>query len=188
MGVRFESGDELTTQLLWNFEYLDVPFDILRNGRFVVPVGEYPTRGARVEFKSAAFRRIVGTMAHQRAGFWTGTRRDTEASVTVRPFAGTNITANWQHNSAQLPGGGFEAQVYRLFSSFDFTPLVSLNLNVQYDNVSRLLGTQNRLTWILTPGNRVFLVYQHNWRNPLDERLQTLQQQANLKVAITQRF
>ncbi len=188
LGVRFESGDVLTTQLLWNYEYLDAPFDILRDGRFVVPVGEYPNRGARVQMQSAPFRRVVGTVAYQRAGFWTGTRTDTEASVTVRPFAGTNITANWLHNSAQLPGGGFEAQVYRLFSSFDFTPLVSLNLNVQYDNVSRLLGTQNRLTWILTPGNRVFLVYQHNWRNPLDERLQTLQQQANLKVAFTQRF
>jgi hypothetical protein len=188
LGVRFESGDVLTTQLLWNFEYLDAPFDILRDGAFVVPIGEYSTRGARVQFQSAPFRRLVGTVAYQRAGFWTGSRDDTEASVTVRPFAGTNITANWQHNRARLPGGGFEAQVYRLFSSFDFTPLVSLNLNVQYDNVSRLLGTQNRLTWILTPGNTMFLVYQHNWRNPVDDRLQTLQQQVNLKLAFTHRL
>jgi hypothetical protein len=103
-------------------------------------------------------------------------------------MAGVNLTANWLYNTVSLPEGGFDAQIWRLFSSVDLTPLVSLNVNVQYDNVSRLLGTQNRLVWILSPGNTIFLVYQHNWRNPLDDRLFTLERQANLKVSFTQRL
>ncbi len=188
LGVRFESGDAITTQLTWNFERLDERFDILRDNRFVIPVGDYNNRGFRVEAASASFRRLSGTAAFERTGFWTGTRDDVSANVTVRPVAGVNMTANWLYNTVSLPNGSFDAQVYRLFTSVDMTPLVSLNLNVQYDNVSRLLGTQNRLVWILTPGNRIFLVYQHNWRNPVDERLFTLERQANLKVSFTQRF
>lgn len=188
LGVRFESGDAITTEVNWNFERLDRAFDILRDGRFVIPVGDYSTRSFRVQATSASFRRLSGLAAFERSGFWTGTRDDISANVTVRPIAGINMTANWVYNTVSLPTGRFDAQIYRLFTSVDMTPLVSVNLNVQYDNVTRLLGTQNRLVWILTPGNTIFLVYQHNWRNPVDERLFTLERQANLKVSVTQRF
>jgi hypothetical protein len=63
LGVRFESGDALTTELTWNFERLDRSFDILRDGRFVIPVGDYGNRGFRVQATSASFRRLSGTAA-----------------------------------------------------------------------------------------------------------------------------
>ncbi len=188
LGVRFESGDAITTQLLWNFEALDQPFDILRDSRFVVPVGDYQNRGFRLQASTASFRRVSGTASFQRRGFWTGSRDDVSADVTVRPIAGINVTANWIYNTVTLPDGGFDAQVYRLFSSVDMSPFVSLNVNVQYDNVSRLLGTQNRLVWTLTPGNTMFVVYQHNWLTPVDQRLQSLEGLATLKLSVTQRF
>ncbi len=188
LGVRFESGDAITTQLLWNYEALDQPFDILRDGRFVVPVGDYHNRGFRLQASTASFRRLSGTASLQRLGFWTGTRDDVTANVTVRPIAGINVTANWVYNTVSLPDGGFDAQVYRLFSSADMSPFVSLKVNVQYDNVTRLLGTQNRLVWTLTPGNTLFLVYQHNWQTLMDQRLQSLEGLATLKLSITQRF
>ncbi|MDZ7630335.1 MAG: hypothetical protein U5K74_02960 [Gemmatimonadaceae bacterium] len=141
LGVRFESGDAITSQFLWNYERIDEPFDILRDGRFVIPVGEYQNRGFRLQGSSAAFRRVSATASFQRLGFWTGSRDDITADVTVRPLAGINLTANWVYNTVTLPAGGFDAQVYRLFSSVDMSPFVSLNVNVQYDNVTRLLGT-----------------------------------------------
>lgn len=188
LGVRFESGDQVVTQLLWNYEFLDQPFDVLRDGRYVIPVGEYATRGVRMQLQSAPFRRLVGNLALQRAGFWTGTRDDLTADLTVRPSPGLNVTGQWVYNAATLPAGRFEAQIHRLFVAYDLTPLVSLNFNTQYDNVTRLLGTQQRLSWILTPGNTLFLVYQQNWRNPIDAPPFTLERQVNLKVAFTQRF
>ena len=186
--VRFESGDEISTQLLWNFEYLDADFDVLRDGRFVIPVGEYANRGVRIEAQTARFRRLVGSANVQRAGFWNGTRDDVNLDMTVRPVPGVNLTTAWVYNAATLPEGSFEAQIYRFLASVDFTPLLSLNLNTQYDNVTRQLGTQQRLVWIVSPGNTVFLVYQHNWRNPVDDRLFTLQRQLSLKVTLTQRL
>jgi Domain of unknown function (DUF5916) len=188
LGVRFESGDAVTSELLWNYERLDAPFDILRDGRFVIPAGAYGNRGYRVQATSASFRRVSGQLTYERSGFWTGTRKDLAADVTVRPLVGVNVTANWVYNTVTLPGGAFDARTYRLLGSIDFTPFVSLNLNAQYDNVSRVLGTQQRLVWILSPGNTIFLVYQHNWRNPVNERLLTLERQANLKVSITRRL
>ena len=188
LGIRFESGDELSLFVGWNYEYLDAPFDVLRNGRFVIPAGEYPTRGTRVLLQSASFRRVVAAVTYQRAGFWTGTRDDLTADLTLRPLPGLNVRANWIYNAATLPEGSFEAQIYRLFTSVDFTPLLSLNVNTQYDNVTRRLGTQHRLVWILTPGNTLFAVYEQNWRNPVDERLIAIDRQVALKLAFTQRF
>ena len=186
--VRFETGDVVSAQLLGNFEALDEPFDILRDGRFVVPVGRYQNYGYRVEGSTASWRRVSGAASFQRLGFWTGTKDDWSADVTARPAAGVNLTANWGRSSVALPEGRFTTQLYRLFSGVDLTPLLSLNLNVQYDNVSRVVGTQNRLVWIVNPGNTVYLVYQQNWLNPVQERLTSLEHQAALKVNYTHRF
>jgi hypothetical protein len=186
--LRLRTGDLIATRLLTNFERLDVPFDVLRDGRFVIPVGEYQNFGYRVEASSASWRRVSGTASYERLGFWTGTRADWSADVTARPVAGVNVTANYALSDVTLPAGAFSTQLYRLLAGVDLTPLVSVNVNVQYDNVSRIVGTQNRLVWIVNPGNTVFLVYQQNWIAPVQERLSSLERQGTIKVNYTHRF
>ena len=36
---------------------------------------------------------------------------------------------------------------------------------IQYDDVSQLVGLFARLRWIVKPGNDIYLVYPHNWQN-----------------------
>ena len=62
--------------------------------------------------------------------------------------------------------------------------------NVQYDSVSRVLGWQSRFRWILKPGNDIFVVYTHNWIDPLDpsSRFRTLDRRAAAKAVYTKRF
>ncbi|MCC6771661.1 MAG: carbohydrate binding family 9 domain-containing protein [Gemmatimonadaceae bacterium] len=186
--LRFETGDVISTRLLSNFERLDSPFDVLRDGQYVIPVGEYQNFGYRVEAISASFRRVSGTASYQRLGFWTGSKSDWNADITARPLPGVNVTANYGYSGVSLPEGDFSTQLYRLFAGVDLTPLVSLNFNVQYDNVSRIVGTQNRLVWIVNPGNSIFFVYQQNWLNPVQDRLSSLERQGTLKVNYTHRF
>jgi len=148
----------------------------------------HATRGTRVVLQSAQFRRVVGAVTFQRAGFWTGTRDDVTADLTLRPLPGFNLRANWFYNSATLPEASFEAQIYRLCTSVDFTPLLSLTVNTQYVNVTRRLGTKHRLVKILTPGNTLCAVYEQNRRNPVDERFVAIDRQMNLKLVFTERM
>ena len=68
--------------------------------------------------------------------------------------------------------------------------------NIQYDNVSRVLGWQSRFRWIVKPGNDIFLVYTHNWLDnpgivdPLTQQagMNTLNRGLATKVTYVRRF
>jgi hypothetical protein len=91
-----------------------------------------------------------------------------------------------------LPQGDFTAGLARLGGGWDPSPWISLSGNIQYDDVSDLVGVFGRLRWIVTPGNDVYLVYTHNWErlidDPRDRSLATLSRGASLKVNYTRRF
>jgi hypothetical protein len=188
LGLRFETGDFFQFIYHHNYEYLDFEFDVLRDGRFVIPIGDYNNPGYEFGLNSASWRRVSGRLRYNQIGFWGGTRTDYSADVTVRPFAGLNLTGFWSYNKLDFKEGSAGTQIFRFLSSLDFSPLISLNLNVQYDNVSKLMGMNNRLVWILQPGNTLFLVYNHNWRHFDEEGLISFQSQTSFKFAFTHRF
>ena len=189
LGLRFESGDNFRAEYLHNYERLNADFDILRDGRFIIPVGDYYNQGYRLSFNSAAFRRVGGSFNFRHIGFWTGKRDDYELSVFLRPFTGLNIDASWINRQVRLDEGSFNTQILRMVTAYDFSPWVSLNFNVQYDNVTELLATNNRFTWVIQPGKTLFVVYNHNWNHSFDnDRLVTAETRTNIKLSYTVRF
>jgi len=58
--------------------------------------------------------------------------------------------------------------VFRVRADTQFSPWLSLANNLQYDNVSGLLGWQMRFRWIRRPGNDLYRVYTRNWRDVLE--------------------
>lgn len=97
------------------------------------------------------------------------------------------MTATWLHSQVRLLGGNFDTHLFRLVTGYDFSPWISVNFNVQYDNVTKFLGTNNRFTWVINPGNTFFVVYNHNWQR-YDERLFSMESRTNIKFAYTFRF
>jgi hypothetical protein len=68
---------------------------------------------------------------------------------------------------------------------------MSLANNLQYDTISRLLGWQVRFRWIHRPGNDLYIVYTHNWRDVFEaqrRRLSTLDNRLATKLVYTLRF
>jgi hypothetical protein len=71
---------------------------------------------------------------------------------------------------------------------------MSLNGTVQYDDVSRMVGTFTRFRWTITPGSDLYLVYTHNLRetpllaDPRTTRFETLDHRAATKLTYTYRF
>lgn len=187
LGIRFETGDILQFEVNHNYEYLDHTFDILRNGEFVIQPGDFYNLGYSIAARSASFRRVGGEFTLNKAGFWTGEQTMITADLFVRPFVGLNVTGSWVHSRVRLAEGDFDTHLFRLITAYDFSPWVSINFNIQYDNVTNFLGTNTRFSWVLSPGNTFFVVYNHNWQNYM-ERFVSMEANTNMKLTYTFRF
>jgi len=124
-------------------------------------------------------------------GFYSGDSTEYEATVRVRPRAGVAVQLEAQRNTVDLVEGRFQTNLFRLETNTQFSPWISLRNNIQYDDVSRLLGWQLRFRWIQRPGNDLFLVYSHNWQEmttAAGRSLQTLDSRLATKIVYTLRF
>ncbi len=187
IGIRFESGDEISYQIIRNFEQLVREFNILGDGSIVLPLGGYTNWTHNIELETANFRRLVYQLDFSTGGFWSGTRTTYENQLTVRPIPGINLSGVYVHTRVRLAEGDFNTNLVRFVGNFDLTPFVSFSANIQYDDLSKRLGMNNRFRYTITPGSDIFLVYNHNWVDVL-ERLQTTSNVAIMKVTYTHRF
>jgi hypothetical protein len=92
----------------------------------------------------------------------------------------------------RLEQGSFDTNLVRLSGSWNLSPLTSFTGNVQYDDVSRVVGLFARARWIVRPGSDVFLVWTHNWQNEvarlLDREFTLLSRGGAVKVNYSYRF
>ena len=188
--IRFESGDKFGVQVSRSFELLDENFDILGDSSVIVAPGEYVNWGYELEASSASFRKVSGSIGYEAGGFWTGDISSLVLGLTIRPAPGINLSSGYTHTKVTAENSGFKTNLFQLDLGLDLTPDISLSSNIQFDDVSEILGTNTRFRWIITPGTDIFFVYNHNWLNSpaLNKRLFTLQQGAAMKVVYTYRF
>ncbi|MBT8307838.1 MAG: carbohydrate binding family 9 domain-containing protein [Maribacter sp.] len=188
--IRFESGESLEVEINRNFELLDENFDILEDGSVIVSPGEYVNWSYELEVSSAPFRKVSGFIGYEAGGFWTGNISTLALGCTIRPAPGINLAGEYNYTKVTAENSGFNTNLFQMDLGLDFTPDISLSSNIQYDDVSEVLGTNTRFRWIITPGTDVFLVYNHNWQNnpALDKRFFTIQQGGAMKIVYTYRF
>ena len=110
----------------------------------------------------------------------------------LRPYPGVNLGGDVERNDVSLPEGDFSTHLFRLISEWHITPWVSVTGNLQYDDVSEVLGLYAKFRWIIQPGSNLYFVYTHNWLNldeePLRFDLTTKSQGATSKINYTFRF
>jgi hypothetical protein len=189
LGIRFETGDFLWVNLCRNYERLDESFDIRRDGTVIIPRGDYYNWQSNIYIETASFRPIVGGGYLYKDGFWSGIQQGYGVELTLRPFPGINISGEFNHNQILLAEGQFDTNIFRFTGNFDLSPWVSFTTNLQYDNLSHLLGLNARMRWIVRPGNDLFLVYNHNWIHDIKHAyLYTLERQGIVKASFTHRF
>ncbi|MXW67083.1 MAG: carbohydrate binding family 9 domain-containing protein [Gemmatimonadales bacterium] len=198
--IDFESGDNLSFEAVRTYEFLDRQFEI-SDGIDIVP-GDYTTWDYRLRGRTTSRRPVSVRGGANFGGFWNGDRVRVDLNANFRPNPGINLETGYERNAVYLPQGDFVTNLYRLEGSWDPTPWIGVTNQFQYDDVSRVLGLFMRFRWILKPGNDLFLVYTHNWRNlesglldaPDDSDpmrwmdLRTLSRGASIKLNYTYRF
>jgi len=185
LGIRFTPGDGVSLEVANQFEYLDRSFTIA-DGVVLAP-GEYSFNDVSVDV-STANQRVLSVRGELQFGeFWSGTRRRTEFRATVRPNGSVNVSGGIERQDVSLPEGEFDTTLMRVNANWTPTPFASLTNSLQYDDVSRGLGLNTRLRWIVRPGSDFYFVYAHNWMDG-DGRFITLSRGATTKLNYTHRF
>lgn len=184
--IALVSDDQLSFSVTRNYERLEQPFDIKRDGSVILPVDEYVNWLASVEMETASYRKISLDARFEGGDFWSGSRIEYGAGVTVRPFPGIELSPEYVRTDVNVEER-FSTDLVRFEANLDFTTSLFLTTNIQFDNLSDLLAINNRLRWIITPGSDLYVVYKHNWRDGRTG-FRTTQRSGALKVSYTHRF
>jgi hypothetical protein len=172
------------------YERLEQDFEI--SSGVVLPGGRsYRYTRYQIEGSMADRYPVAVGVSTQLGDFFSGTRKDFAVNVRVRPRTGVAVRFEAEHSALDLAEGSFDTTVFRVIANTQFSPWLTLSNNVQYDDVTKLLGWQMRFRWIQRPGNDVFFVYTHNWHEletPGERRMATLDHKAATKVVYTLRF
>ena len=172
------------------YERLEEDFEI--SDGIVLPAGGiYEFTRYQIELETAEHRVVSVSPEFSWGDFFSGRRTDYALQVGIKPRRGVTVELEAERSVLDLAEGSFTTDVYRGNVNTQFSPWISLVNNLQYDTVSRLLGWQVRFRWIQRPGNDLFLVYTHNWREQLSpgaRRLATLDNRLATKLVYTLRF
>jgi hypothetical protein len=169
-------------------ERLDAPFAISRG--ITLPLGaSYDFARLRVNFGTANRRMLAINGRVEMGDFYSGSRLERVANVTVRLRPGLMVFLTGEWNNIDLPEGAFSTRLYRVTGETQLSPYIALVNNIQYDTQSTVLGWQSRFRWILTPGNDLYVVYTHNWlEEAAFDRFATLDKRFASKILYTYRF
>ena len=187
LSIRFESGDELTYQFIKNYENLDFNFNILGDSSIIVPIGDYSNWIHKIEIETANQRKLVYEIEINTGGFWSGNKTEYQNTLTIRPFSGFNISFGYDHRFVKLEEGEFKTNLIRFIGDFDFSPFTSFSSNIQFDDVSEIIGMNNRFRHTIVPGSDIYLVYNHNWINH-ENKFKTISNIGVTKITYTHRF
>lgn len=181
----FESGDEVSVNLIYKYDYLQEDFEI--SDGVIIPAGEYSYFNYSIYAESSEKRSLCGYLSFQSGEYYEGDRTIFTSGLEFKPDEHTAVSASVEYNDISLPGGDFTAEIYSLKFNYNFSTDLSWKNIVQYDNESKILGVFSRLRWIIEEGSDLFLVAERNWINE-DDSLSSYDWRIGVKLNHTFRF
>lgn len=160
----WRNGLEVHTGMNFTHEGVQTAFEI-NEDTFVLP-GDYDNDEVQIVFDTDQGQALSLRSRYTRGGFFGGDREAVAATVNFRFGDKFSSALTWNFNDIDLPvnNGQFEVNVGRLRLSYSFTPKVSLQALVQYDDRNNLVATNFRFSWLQSANAGLYLVY-----NELDD-------------------
>ena len=154
-----QSGDRLTVNYGTNFERLDNTF-FLTDEVFVSP-GDYSYNTWWVNYDSFDARKISGKVSVSGGGFWDGTKRAINPSVTFRFNEKFSVSPGWNFNRVSLPTGSFDTHVITTRTQYNFSEAWLTNALIQYNTQSGRVSIYARLRMVYNTIDNFYLVYKN---------------------------
>ena len=164
LGIRFNSGEELSYSINQQYEFLVKDFQIYPG--FSIPMNPYTFWRQNIQLTSAGSRNLAGIVNIGMGDFYNGHRNDLKMTVNYKVAVPLFVGANYSQNKVYLPEGNFTAKIYQINANILFSPSITLYNYFQYDNATEKMGWQSRFAWILKPGNEIILAWTSGWTQP----------------------
>ncbi|MCZ6834556.1 MAG: DUF5916 domain-containing protein [Planctomycetota bacterium] len=183
--IETEYGDEIQLEYSLLKEDLDDSFEI--SDGVVLPVDTYDWDEWKISYEGSRAR-LLRFSAHALIGdFWSGDRWQLGGEVEWRASKNLFLSVEFEQNQIDLDEGDFITRIGRARVNIYFTPDISWQTFVQYDNVSDTMGLNSRFKWIVQPGSEVFFVLNQGY-DVIDSRIHSAFTQVTSKVGWTFRF
>ena len=163
---RVESGDRIEFNFVPTGERLTDPFPIADT--VVIPPGTYHWTRWRLEAQFASKRPVSGQISWWFGGFYGGQLSELIATGSVRFTPWLIVELNATRNVGDLPEGDFVQEVIGTRFRVSPSPDLQVSSYIQYDNLTRSIGSNSRLRWSFSPQGDLFLIYNHNIDETLD--------------------
>ncbi len=162
--VRFNSGEEFSYSTSRHDELLTNNFRIFEG--VVIPPGDHDWRSHTLKMKTKGSRTLWSEASYRWGGFFGGERQDMMAGLYWKVAVPLFIGAKFQTSAVDLPQGSFTTTIAQTSINFLFSPEMTLNNYIQYDNATDVVGLQSRFQWIVKPGNEIILVWSSRFSEP----------------------
>ncbi|KPJ91980.1 MAG: hypothetical protein AMS18_08300 [Gemmatimonas sp. SG8_17] len=193
---RWESYRVFTAPINWLFESGErFEFNIVPEGErlleadeiagVAIQPGSYQWTRFRIEGDIASKRPVSGRVSWWFGGFYDGHLHQVSVQFLVKPSATATLELGAERNVGSLSTGDITQDLVSARLRINFSPDLQVNSYVQYDNDSRLLGTNTRLRWTFNPLGDLFVVYNHNVADrPTEWELESNQLLVKLQYAM----
>ena len=157
------SGAEVHTGINFTLEGVTDAFEIVE-GVFVQP-GNYDHKELQLVARTDRSAPLSFGLQTRIGGRFGGDRVTLEPELRYRIGEKFTSELTWSYNDFELPGGDFTVNVGRLRATYSFTPNMSIQALVQYDDRSDVVATNLRFAWLQSASAGLYLVY-----NEVDEQ------------------
>jgi hypothetical protein len=184
--VTTSANDALTIKHIVSRDIFKEPFAIVPG--IVIPPGDYDIGRNTARFVSSAARPVsVNLLFITGATYYTGSRTEFSGSLDWRPSRFVTAGITDQLRDVRLREGKFTVRLASASLKLAFTPDLSWNSVVQYDNLSRQVGLNTRLRYTYRPGSDLYFVVNQGWDYD-ERRFQRLNTAITTKIGATVRF
>ncbi len=161
---QWENTWEIHTGMNFTREGVKEPFEIVDG--VTVPVGEYEHSESQLVFQTNQGAPLAFYIQSRIGGFFGGDRMQLSPRVNYRIGERFTTELSWSHSEIELPvaNGDFTVDVAQFRATYSFTPRMSLQTLVQYNNQSDVIATNIRFAWLQSANAGLYLVY-----NEVDE-------------------
>jgi hypothetical protein len=155
----FRSGHEVHTGVNFVHEEVLDPFEII-DGQEVQP-GEYDNAEMQLVMFSNRGAPLSAGLEVRAGGYFSGDKLTLEPDISYRIGETFNATLSWNYNDIDLdqPDGKFKINVGILKLAYSFTPKISLEALIQYDDRSDSTAANFRFAWLQSANSGLYVVY-----------------------------
>ena len=160
----FQNGSEVHTGVNFTLEGVREPFEIVDG--VSVPAGTYEHSEAQLVYWTNQAAPLSINIRSFIGGFFGGDRVSTDSTLRYQLDERFSTEVSWNRSDISLPvpNGDFTVDLARVRVSYSFTPQISLQTLIQYNNRDDVVAANVRFAWLQSANAGLYLVY-----NEVDE-------------------